>query len=277
MRLRPILRQARALGAFVNVDMESYALKNLTLALFKTIFSEPEFADWPHAGIVIQAYLRDSERDLRELLEWGLARGTRFAVRLVKGAYWDYEKIKARQNGWPCPVFLHKAQTDASYERLTRLLLEDVEVATPAFGTHNVRSIAHAQVEAEQRGVTRDRFEFQLLYGMAEPIKRTLAEMGFRVREYCPVGELLPGMAYLVRRLIENTSNEGFLRAKFAEHVPAAELLRDPANAVPHRRESPRRATGTRRSRTSCTRRRGSGCGRVCGWSAVRSGRSIPF
>src|SRR5207248_8116438 len=75
-------------------------------------------------------------------------------------------------------------------------------------------------------------FEFQLLYGMAGPIKRALVEMGYRVREYSPVGELLPGMSYLVRRLLENTSNEGFLRAKFSEHVSAAQLLRDPRDLV---------------------------------------------
>ena len=72
---------------------------------------------------------------------------------------------------------------------------------------------------ADQLGIDRSRFEFQLLYGMAGPVKRALVEMGYRVREYSPVGELLPGMSYLVRRLLENTSNEGFLRAKFAENV----------------------------------------------------------
>src|ERR1022692_5202415 len=82
-KLRPILRRARELGAFVNFDMESYAHKNTTLELFRTLFAEPEFRDWPHAGIVIQAYLQDAERDLRDLLDWGRARGTRFTVRLV--------------------------------------------------------------------------------------------------------------------------------------------------------------------------------------------------
>src|SRR4029078_13608417 len=70
-KLRPLLRRARELGAFINFDMESYAQKNTTLVLFKTIFTEEEFRDWPHAGIVIQAYLRDSEADLRNLIEWG--------------------------------------------------------------------------------------------------------------------------------------------------------------------------------------------------------------
>jgi RHH-type proline utilization regulon transcriptional repressor/proline dehydrogenase/delta 1-pyrroline-5-carboxylate dehydrogenase len=231
-KLRPLLHRARELGAFINFDMESYALKNTTLDLFKTILTEPEFKDWPHAGIVIQAYLRDSEADLRDLIEWGRARGTRFAVRLVKGAYWDYETTKSGQNGSNPPVFLQKLESDANFEKLTRVLFENESIVTPAFGSHNVRSIAHAQAVADELGIDRSRFEFQLLYGMAGPIKRALVEMGYRVREYCPIGELLPGMAYLVRRLLENTSNEGFLRAKFAENVPAKELLRDPKELI---------------------------------------------
>src|SRR6184192_761680 len=231
-KLRLILSRARELGAFINFDMESYAHKNITLELFKTIFSEKEFGDWPHAGIVTQAYLRDSETDLRDLIEWGRARGTRFAVRLVKGAYWDYETTKSRQNGWDCPVFFQKPESDANFEALTRVLFENESIVTAAFGSHNVRSIAHAQALAHEIGIERSRFEFQLLYGMAGPIKRALVEMGYRVREYCPVGELLPGMAYLVRRLLENTSNEGFLRAKFAENVSAKELLRDPRELI---------------------------------------------
>src|SRR5207253_104767 len=163
---------------------------------------------------------------------WGQARGTRFTVRLVKGAYWDYEKIKSTQNGWVIPVWLQKPESDANFERLTRILLENESIVTSALGSHNVRSIAHAQALAEELGIDRSRFEFQLLYGMAGPIKRALVEMGYRVREYSPVGELLPGMSYLVRRLLENTSNEGFLRAKFSDNVSAAQLLRDPRDLV---------------------------------------------
>jgi RHH-type proline utilization regulon transcriptional repressor/proline dehydrogenase/delta 1-pyrroline-5-carboxylate dehydrogenase len=231
-KLRPLLRRARELGAFINFDMESYAHKNTTLELFKTIFTEEEFKDWPHAGIVIQAYLRDAEADLHDLIEWGRKRSTRFAVRLVKGAYWDYETTKSLQNGWDCPVYFQKPESDANFETLTRLLLENESIVTAAFGSHNVRSIAHAQAFADELGIDRSRFEFQLLYGMAGPIKRALVEMGYRVREYCPVGELLPGMSYLVRRLLENTSNEGFLRAKFAERVSTKELLRNPRELI---------------------------------------------
>src|SRR6266404_4745769 len=231
-KLRPILRRARELGAFINFDMESYAHKNITLELFKTTFGEGEFKDWPDAGIVIQAYLRDAEADLRDLIEWGRARGTRFTVRLVKGAYWDYETIKSRQNGWDCPVYFQKPESDVNFEALSRVLLENESIVTAAFGSHNVRSIAHAQALADELGIDRSRFEFQLLYGMAGPIKRALVEMGYRVREYCPVGQLLPGMSYLVRRLLENTSNEGFLRAKFSENMSAETLLRDPRELV---------------------------------------------
>src|SRR5947208_10671225 len=231
-KLRPILRRARELGAFINFDMESYAHKNSTLELFRTLFDEPEFRDWPHAGIVVQAYLRDAEKDLRDLIEWGRRRGTRFTVRLVKGAYWDYEKIKAAQNGWRVPVWLQKPESDANFEKLSRILLDNELIVTSAFGSHNVRSIAHAMAYADSKGIEKGRFEFQLLYGMANPIKRALFDLGYRVREYTPVGELLPGMSYLVRRLLENTSNEGFLRAKFSEHVSAAQLLRDPRDLV---------------------------------------------
>src|SRR5713226_3232802 len=232
-KLRPILRRAKELGVFINFDMESFSHKNITLDLFKTLFAEPEFRDWPHAGIVIQAYLRDAEKDLVDLIDWGRARRTRFTVRLVKGAYWDYEKIKSTQNGWSIPVYLQKPESDVNFEALSRVLLENESIVTAAFGSHNVRSIAHAQALADELGIDRSRFEFQLLYGMAGPIKRALVEMGYRVREYCPVGELLPGMSYLVRRLLENTSNEGFLRAKFSENVSAEELLRDPSDLVP--------------------------------------------
>lgn len=231
-KLRPILHRAKELGAFVNFDMESYAQKNVTLALFKQLFTEPEFDAWPHVGIVIQAYLRDAERDLRDLIQWGRQRGARFAVRLVKGAYWDYEKIISQQNGWVCPVFLQKPESDASFENCSRILLDNESIVTAAFGSHNVRSIAHAMAYAEEQGIDKSRFEFQLLYGMAGPIKRALVEMGYRVREYSPVGELLPGMSYLVRRLLENTSNEGFLRAKFAENISPAQLLRDPNDLI---------------------------------------------
>jgi RHH-type proline utilization regulon transcriptional repressor/proline dehydrogenase/delta 1-pyrroline-5-carboxylate dehydrogenase len=228
-RLRPILRRAKEVGAFINFDMESYALKELTLRLFESLFSESEFSSAPACGLAIQAYLHDSEADLRKLLTWAQKRQRRITVRLVKGAYWDYETIVAQQRHWPIPVFTHKAETDANFEKLSLLLLENDNVIDAALGTHNVRSIAHALAQAERLGLDFRNFEFQMLYGMADPIKSAVLQLGCRLREYCPVGELLPGMAYLVRRLLENTSNEGFLASRFGKGANRDELLRKPA------------------------------------------------
>jgi RHH-type proline utilization regulon transcriptional repressor/proline dehydrogenase/delta 1-pyrroline-5-carboxylate dehydrogenase len=228
-RLRPILRAARRTGTFVNIDMEQYAFKDLTLRLFRSVLDEPEFRDWPNVGIAIQAYLRDTADDLRRLAAWSEQRGTPVWVRLVKGAYWDFESIIAAQQGWPVPVWRHKWETDANYERLTSFLFENRRWLRPAFGSHNVRSLAHVLAVADALDVPPRSYEIQMLYGMADPIKDVFVRMGRRVRVYTPYGELLPGMAYLVRRLLENTANESFLRASFTEHVPEEQLLMNPS------------------------------------------------
>jgi RHH-type proline utilization regulon transcriptional repressor/proline dehydrogenase/delta 1-pyrroline-5-carboxylate dehydrogenase len=231
-RLRPILRLAKARGVFVNFDMEQHSYKDLTIAIFKEILEEAEFRNWADVGIAIQAYLRSSGDDLKMLANWAARRGTAVWVRLVKGAYWDYERIVARQNDWPIPVYDHKAETDANYEERSRFLIERFEVLRPAIASHNIRSIAAALAFAEEKKLPRGAMEFQLLYGMADPIKEALIKLGQRVRVYAPVGALLPGMAYLVRRLLENTSNESFLRAGFLEHVSEERLLMNPLRVV---------------------------------------------
>jgi RHH-type proline utilization regulon transcriptional repressor/proline dehydrogenase/delta 1-pyrroline-5-carboxylate dehydrogenase len=228
-RLRPLLRLAKAQHVFINLDMEMYSQKGLTLRLFRSILEEEEFRNYPYAGIAMQAYLRDTPEDLEHLIEWCAERRTRVMVRLVKGAYWDTETIIARQRRWPSPVYQSKEETDAAYERLAHRLLQRSDVIDCAFGTHNVRTIAACIAAGQALRLPSSRLEFQMLYGMAEPIKEALIEMGYRIREYCPLGEMLPGMAYLVRRLLENTSNEGFLRATFSEKVAPEILLRDPS------------------------------------------------
>ncbi|HEY2456677.1 MAG TPA: proline dehydrogenase family protein, partial [Candidatus Acidoferrum sp.] len=240
-RLKPIAIRAKELGAFINLDMEHFGLKELTLDLFRKLLSEPEFQGYPDFGFVIQAYLRDSQTDTEKMLDWARHHRRQFTIRLVKGAYWDFEKVVAAQKTWEMPVYLSKPETDANYERITRLLLENRDVVYPAFASHNVRSLAHAAIYARKLGLKPGDYEFQMLYGMARPIRRALVKLGYRVREYCPMGELVPGMAYLVRRLLENTSNEGFLRAKFGANTPPiTELLSDPASRLRDlRRPSP--------------------------------------
>lgn len=225
-RLYPILKKAIEKNVFVNFDMESFALKDLIIKLFKKSVSYPEFNCYPFFGIAIQAYLKSAENDLKNLIKWSEQNNYQITVRLIKGAYWDYETIIAKQKGWPIPVFEKKWKTDVNYEKLTiKLLKSNIKCA---FGTHNIRSIARSLVEAEKLKLPLDSFEFQMLYGMAQPIKKALIKMGCCVRDYCPIGEILPGMSYLIRRLLENTSNEGFLRSAFIDNVDVENLLKDP-------------------------------------------------
>ncbi len=226
-RIRRLLRRAQELGAAVHFDMEQYSYKDLTLTILKKLLLEEEFRHRTDLGVTLQAYLRDSYNDLKDLIEWAKERGTPLTVRLVKGAYWDQETIKANQHHWDVPVFAHKASTDANFERMTRLLLENHEYLYAAIGSHNVRSQAHTIAIARELNIPRRRIELQVLYGMADKLAKALVDQGFRVRVYCPYGELIPGMAYLIRRLLENTANTSFLRQNLEER-PIEELLAPP-------------------------------------------------
>jgi RHH-type transcriptional regulator, proline utilization regulon repressor / proline dehydrogenase / delta 1-pyrroline-5-carboxylate dehydrogenase len=227
-RLRPLFRKAMATGAFVNLDMEHHGLKNLTLALYKSLMEEPEFHDYPFTGIAIQCYRRDSETDLHDLIDWGRRRRIQFTVRLVKGAYWDLEVIWAQDKNWPIPVFVHKPETDANFEKLGRAILQNHERIRLACASHNLRSIATIIEAAKDLKISADNVEYQVIYGMGEPIRNALGRAGLPVRVYAPIGEMLQGMAYLVRRLLENTANESFLRQSFAQGVEVQRLLRNP-------------------------------------------------
>jgi proline dehydrogenase len=212
-RLLPLLRRADELGAHIHVDMESLDSREAVLALILELLSGPELAAGPSAGIVLQAYLRDSPEQLRTVLDW--ARSTRrtppLQVRLVKGAYWDHELVEARQEGWPVPVFEDKAECDRNFEELTRALLDARPAVRVAIASHNLRSVSHAIAYNRLSGGEDRDLELQVLRGLGDDLQDALATEGFRVRTYCPVGDLVAGMAYLVRRLLENTSNESFL------------------------------------------------------------------
>ncbi|MCB2155151.1 proline dehydrogenase family protein [bacterium] len=227
-RVRPLLRAAKKSGAFVNIDMEKYEHRDMTLEIIKRLLSEEEFRGYENLGTVFQAYLRDAEDSARKFLAWIRENNQPITIRLVKGAYWDSEQIWARQKNWPVPVITEKRETDAMYERITRLLLENHDLVRTAIASHNVRSIAHALALRKEMKVPPSRFEIQMLFGMAGPIAEALRTMKLPVRIYVPCGELIPGMAYLVRRILENTSNESFLRQRFTEHVAENKLLADP-------------------------------------------------
>ncbi|MEH2041777.1 L-glutamate gamma-semialdehyde dehydrogenase [Nostoc sp.] len=226
-RIRILLRRAKELGAAVHFDMEQYAYKDITLSILKKLLLEEEFRQRTDIGITIQAYLRDSEQDTEDLISWLKQRGYPLTIRLVKGAYWDQETIKAAQKHWKQPVYNDKAATDANFETITQLLLENHQYVYSAIGSHNVRSHSRAIAIAESLNVPRRRFELQVLYGMGDKVAKALVDKGYRVRVYCPYGELLPGMAYLIRRLLENTANSSFLRQNL-ENRPIEELLAPP-------------------------------------------------
>jgi proline dehydrogenase len=232
-RLRPLLREARELGAHLHVDMESLDTRETTLEVLFELLDESEFRDGPSVGVVLQAYLRDSPAELERLLGWSdaSARTCPLTVRLVKGAYWDHELVEARQHGWTPPVFEVKAESDRNFEALSRRLLDRARdrpaSVRVAIGSHNVRSVAHAIAYNRLAGGEDSGLELQVLRGLGDELAHALAAAGVRVRSYCPVGDLVAGMAYLVRRLLENTSNESFLGEQ-QRGAPLEELLAPP-------------------------------------------------
>ncbi len=228
--LAPILERAAERNVLVNFDMEHHAFKDLTLELFQRCCEQWDFP----AGLAMQAYLRSGDDDARRMVEWAQRTGRQVTIRLVKGAYWDQETIEAEMEGWPVPVWSRKQDTDACFERMTRIFVDCIPTSTDmggtklALGSHNVRSIATALALLEDRGLPPNALELQMLHGMADQLKAMAVKRGMRLREYVPVGEMIPGMAYLVRRLLENTSNESWLRGESMGTTSASELLQSP-------------------------------------------------
>ena len=238
-RLRGLLRRARDLGAHLHIDMESLDSRDAVLELVLELLAEAEMRAGPSAGMVLQAYLRDSPETLDTVLDWtrgaGAEREQPLTVRLVKGAYWDHEIVEAAQHGWDAPVFEVKADSDRNFEELTRRLLDARGSGSGlrvAIASHNLRSLSHAIAYNRLTGGDDLDVELQILRGLGDPLQAAIAAQGLRVRAYCPVGDLVAGMAYLVRRLLENTSNDSFL-ADQAKGLPLEELLAPPEPAAP--------------------------------------------
>lgn len=228
-RLRALLRRAREVRAHLHVDMESYDSREPITDLVLDLLAEDEFRDGPSAGLVLQAYLRDGADLLDRVVAWSAEheRASPLTIRLVKGAYWDHELVEARQHGWEPPVWEHKAESDRNFEAITLRLLAARPAVRVAVASHNLRSVAHAIAADRAAGGDDADLEIQVLRGLGDDLGHALAHLGHRVRVYCPVGDLVAGMAYLVRRLLENTSNESFL-AEQARGVALDDLLAAP-------------------------------------------------
>ncbi len=214
-RLKEIAMRARRYKAQIYIDAEDMESNSIIYPVFKKVFLDSDLIDYPFPGIVVQCYAKNSEETVQDLLEFAAKRATPIAVRLVKGAYWDYETVLSAQHHRPSPLFSKKSQTDENYNKLAAILLDNSQRCLPAFASHNIHSLSYACCYAFERGLTNKDFELQMLYGMADPIAKAFADQNLLVRLYVPVGELVSGMGYLIRRLLENTSNESFLRHVF--------------------------------------------------------------
>lgn len=228
-RLEPIRAAAAQAGVSLTLDMENHDSRPLVLAVFRHLAEQPGTPP----GLALQAYRPDAEADLNELLSlpWTSARPLR--VRLVKGAYWDSEVALAEQRFWPSPVYTDKAATDASFERLAATLFEAGERVYPMIASHNLRSLAHSLALARAQGRTADSWEVQMLYGMADALAAAVVGEGARLRIYLPVGDLIGGIAYLIRRLLENTASTSVLRQAYLEEAPPERLLVAPLAPPP--------------------------------------------
>jgi len=226
-RLEPIRAAAAQAGVSLTLDMENHDSRPLVLAVFRRLAERPGIPP----GLALQAYRPDAEADLRGLLAlpWTPARPLR--VRLVKGAYWDSEVALAAQRFWPSPVYTDKAATDAHFEALSVLLFEAGERVYPMIASHNLRSLAHTLALARALGRTPASWEVQMLYGMADPLAAAMVAEGARLRIYLPVGDLIGGIAYLIRRLLENTASTSVLRQAYLEDAPPENLLAAPLAA----------------------------------------------
>lgn len=229
-RLRPLFQKAAKNFVFINLDMEHYHFKDLFLEIFKELIMEKELKSYPHFGIVIQTYLKDSFEDLKALAEFTRQRQAPITVRLVKGAYWDSEVLLARQKNWPVPVYTQKNETDANFERCIKWLFENPSSIKLAIGSHNIRSISYALTLHKKH--PQIPLEFQTLYGMGDGLAKVLRDKNYCVRIYCTLGELIPGMSYFVRRLLENSANQSFIFSSFVKNKSHEILLAPPVASL---------------------------------------------
>ncbi|MGB8179921.1 MAG: bifunctional proline dehydrogenase/L-glutamate gamma-semialdehyde dehydrogenase [Acidimicrobiales bacterium] len=219
-RLRLLFREAAKHDTFINLDMEEYRDLRLTLDAFTTVLDEPEFLSL-HAGIVLQAYLPDSHAALEELITFSKRRhregGGVVKVRLVKGANLAMEHVEAELHRWQAAPYGSKADVDASYLRLVDVALRPEHAKSLRVGvaSHNLFHVAWAIELAKARGVP-EQLDIEMLEGMANAEALALTHSGQPVLLYAPItrrDDFASAVAYLVRRLDENTAPENYLRA----------------------------------------------------------------
>jgi RHH-type transcriptional regulator, proline utilization regulon repressor / proline dehydrogenase / delta 1-pyrroline-5-carboxylate dehydrogenase len=231
-RLLRLLRQAKRQGAFLCFDAEHYSYRDLGLHIPALVLaSAPDLDDFRDFGFVVQAYLRDAVPFVQQVEALARQRGHRIQLRLVKGAYWDAETAEAAAQDVPAPTFWNKAETDIHFQQLVLYILERSDTLALAVGSHNLREHVFAETVRSSLHPHAPVIEHQVLYRTAEGLARALAEAGWVTRDYMPVGDLLPGIAYLVRRILENSSQVGIL-AQTRDRLSAGAIAADPARTL---------------------------------------------
>lgn len=204
---------------FVNLDMEEYRDLDITKTAFMETLDQAQFKNYS-AGIVLQAYLPDSHDIQKELTEWANKRvaagGSPIKIRIVKGANMEMEQVESSLFNWPLAPYNNKLEVDANYKRMVEygLRAENVDAVQLGIASHNLFELAFASKLAEERNL-KDYFYFEMLEGMADHVRRALCEISGDVLLYAPVAkkdEFISAIAYLIRRLDENTAGENFLR-----------------------------------------------------------------
>lgn len=224
-RLKRILQEAAREQVFVNVDAEHYHYRDLVLKIYgKVLLETPELKDYDQTGIVVQAYLRDGAKHLQDVIELAKKRHLRMPIRLVKGAYWDAETIEGEAHQFIPPQFLNKEESDIHFRQLAYLALKNHDYIHLAVGSHNLQDHAFVESLRTLRFPKAPVIEHQCLHMTYEALSHGLAKMGWPTRNYMPIGNLLVGMAYLVRRIMENSSQVGVLSI-MRSHQKAAGLV----------------------------------------------------
>ncbi len=215
-------KEGRTVPKFVNLDMEEYKDLDLTKELFKKVLNEPEFHLFS-AGIVLQAYLPDAHAIQKELTEWAMQRiskgGAPVKIRIVKGANLAMEQFEASLKGWEQAPYKHKSEVDANYKRMVTYgcLPPHARAVHLGIGSHNLFDISYAMLLRAENGVEKE-ISFEMLEGMADHIRRVVQKLTKSILLYCPIAkreDFQSAIAYLIRRLDENTGPDNFLRATF--------------------------------------------------------------
>lgn len=211
-RLKKILIAAKKEEVFVNIDAEHYPFRDLTFYIFRRVLLETsELKNFTGVGIALQAYLRDATSHFEEILSLAKKRSLCMPVRLVKGAYWDAETIDAAAHSYDPPQFINKEETDIHLRQLAYKILEAGPHLQLCLGSHNFADHCFAEALRAERFPESPVIEHQCLHRTYEALSVGMARMHWPVRNYITVGSLLSGMAYLVRRILENSSQMGIL------------------------------------------------------------------